>query len=186
MVVTVTPQQFNFVDYDATEIARVTTDLAATLGITGDIDLDIDESSPLARVLVVDDGDPIRIRADGGALEDTKRLRQFSEGSARTSLGRVLLRVRDRSSGGFAAAPPDAELSLAHQAAWDVYCVGRLGRAGVPVNEQRWRYHFRNRHGFNDDVDAAFDRIFAAEQWSWPELAALSNEVRSVQAASDA
>jgi hypothetical protein len=185
MVVTVTPQQFNFVDYDAGEIARVVTDLASTLGITRNIDLDVDESSPLARV-AVDDGDPIRIRADGGALEDTKRLRQFSEGSARTSLGRVLLRVRDRSSARFGDAPADAELSLPHQAVWDVYCVGRLRRAGIPVNEQRWRYHFRNRHGFNDDVDAAFDRIFAADELAWAELAALSDEVRGVQAASDA
>ena len=53
----------------------------------------------------------------------------------------------------------------------------------MPVNQQRWRYNFRNRHGFNDEVDVAFDRIMAAEGLSWAELSALSDEARAVQAA---
>jgi hypothetical protein len=183
MAVTVTPQQFSFVDYDAREIARIVSDLASTLGVTRDIILDIDETSPLARVVVVDDGDAIALKADGGALEDTKRLRQLSERSVCSSIGRVLLRTRDRASGRFGDAPPDAELTLPQQAAWDAYCAGRLARAGIPVNEQRWRYNFRNRHGFNDDVDAAFDQTFGADDWSWAELSALSDEARRVQAA---
>jgi hypothetical protein len=184
MAVTVTPQQFSFVDYDADEIARVVTDLASVLGITRDVVLEIDETSPLARVVVVDDGDAITLRADGGALEDTKRLRQLSKRSVRTSIGRVLLRTRDRASGRFDDAPPDGDLTLPQQAAWDAYCAGRLARSGVPVNEQRWRYNFRNRHGFNDDVDVAFDEIFRADGWSWAELSARSDDARGVQAAS--
>ncbi|MDQ1423532.1 MAG: hypothetical protein QOD72_1030 [Acidimicrobiaceae bacterium] len=183
MAVTVTPQQFTFVDYDAAEIERLMADLAAKLGITTDIALEVDETSPLARVTVVDAGDPITVRADSGALEDTKRLRQLSARAVRTSIGRVLLRLRDRASGAFDDAPPDTELTLPQQATWDTYCVGRLERIGVPVNQQRWRYNFRNRHGFNDDVDVAFDRIFAAEGWSWAELAAVSEDARAVQAA---
>jgi hypothetical protein len=187
MAVTVTPQQFTFVDYDAATIVRVVAELATRLGITSDIAVEVDETSPLARVTVVSDGDPITIRADSGALEDTKRLRQLSERAVRTSLGRVLLRLRDRASGRFDDAPPDDQLTLPQQAAWDTYCLGRLERIGVPVNQQRWRYNFRNRHGFNDEVDAAFDRIFTAEGWSWGELVALSDEARAVQtAASDA
>jgi hypothetical protein len=187
MAVTVTPQNFTFVNYDAAEIERVVADLATKLGITNDIAVEVDETSPLARVTVASDGDTITIRADSGALEDTKRLRQLSDRAVCTSLGRVLLRVRDREWGRFADAPPDAELTLPQQAAWDTYCVGRLERVGVPVNQQRWRYNFRNRHGFNDEVDAAFDRIFAAEGWSWGELAGLSDAARAVQtAASDA
>ncbi len=183
MAVTVTPQQFTFVDYDAATIERVVADLATRLGITADIAVEVDETSPLARVTVIHAADPITIRADSGALEDTKRLRQLSDRAVCTSIGRVLLRLRDRASGRFDGAPADSELTLPQQAAWDTYCVGRLERVGVPVNQQRWRYNFRNRHGFNDDVDVAFDRIFAAEGWSWNELVALSDEARAVQAA---
>ena len=119
MAVTVTPQQFTFVDYDAATIERVVADLATKLGITSDIAVEVDETSPLARVTVVSDGDTITIRADSGALEDTKRLRQLSERAVCTSLGRVLLRVRDRASGRFGDAPPDAELTLRlHRLAW--------------------------------------------------------------------
>jgi hypothetical protein len=42
-------------------------------------------------------------------------------------------------------------------AAWETYCVGRLGGLGIEVNEQRWRYNFRNRHGFTDEADEAFN-----------------------------
>lgn len=182
MTVTVEPTTFHLVDYDAGEITRLATDLAAKLGITTDIAIEVDETSPLARITLVDAGDPIRVRAESGAFEDTKRLRQMSERAVLTSLGRVLLKLRDRASGGFADAPADADLTLAQVAAWDTYCLGRLERLGVPVNQQRWRYNFRNRHGFNDEVDAAFDRIFAADDLAWSELAALSDEVRAVQA----
>jgi hypothetical protein len=183
MAVTVTPQSFTFVNYDAAEIERLVAELATKLGVTSDIALEVDETSPLARVTVVDAAEPITIRAESGALEDTKRLRQLSARAVCTSLGRVLLRLRDRASGRFDDAPPDTELTLPQQAAWDTYCLGRLERIGVPVNHQRWRYNFRNRHGFNDEVDVAFDSIFAADGWSWAELMARSDEARAVQAA---
>ena len=35
------------------------------------------------------------------------------------------------------------------------------------MNQQRWRYNFRNRHGFTDQVDAAFDRLWAER---WPDV----------------
>jgi hypothetical protein len=49
MAVTVTPQTFTFVNYDAAEIERLVADLAVKLGITGDIAREVDETSPLAR-----------------------------------------------------------------------------------------------------------------------------------------
>jgi hypothetical protein len=91
-----------------------------------------------------------------------------------TSLGRILLRVRDRLEGGFGEAPADDELSLAQLAAWETYCVGRIERLGVPVNQQRWRYNFRNRHGFTDRADATFDHIWGSEGLTWGELDELS------------
>ena len=90
----------------------------------------------------------------------------------------MLLRVRDRLTGGFADAPPDNELTLAQMAAWETYCVGRLERLGVPVNQQRWRYNFRNRHGFTDQVDAAFDRLWTSDGLTWGELQAITRRSR--------
>ena len=98
------------------------------------------------------------------------------------NLGRVLLRVRDRLSGGFGEAPPDDdELSLRQIAAWETYCVGRLERLGFAVNQQRWRYNFRNRHGFTDAADAAFDRLWNADSLSWGELDAISAEAEAAK-----
>lgn len=173
MSVTVTPQSFNFVAYDAALIQRVAEGLMASLGLEDrDLKIEIDETTPLARTRV-EIGDVISIRAESGAFEDTKRPRQQSEVATATSLGRVLLRVKDRLTGGFGEAPPDDELSLAQVAAWETYSVGRLGRLGVEVNEQRWRYNYRNRHGFTDEADEAFNRLWNSDGLTWGELEAI-------------
>ena len=173
MTVTVTPQTFNFVAYDAALIQRVAEELLDSLGLDRDVAIDVDETTPLARTRV-DIGDTIAIRAESGAFEDTKRPRQQSENATATSLGRVLLRVKDRLVGGFGEAPADEDLSLAQVAAWDTYCVGRLNRLGIATNEQRWRYNFRNRHGFTDAADEAFDKLWSSDNLSWGELQAIS------------
>ena len=111
---------------------------------------------------------------DSGAFEDTRRPRCLSETAVVTALGRSLLRVRDRLSGPFDDAPSDDDLTLAEFAAWDTYSVGRLGRLGYPVHLPRWLYNFRNRHGFTDEADEVFARIWSAEELSWAELSALS------------
>ncbi|MEO8265047.1 MAG: hypothetical protein ABI706_05985 [Ilumatobacteraceae bacterium] len=174
MSVTVTPQTFNFVAYDAALIQRVAEGLLASLGMSDrDVVIEVDETTPLSRTRVVI-GDTVAIRAESGAFEDTKRPRQQSDVATATSLGRVLLRVRDRLSGGFGEAPADDELTLAQVAAWETYCVGRLSRLGIAVNEQRWRYNFRNRHGFTDDADVAFDQLWTSDGLTWAELQAIS------------
>lgn len=170
MSVTVTPQTFNFVAYDAALIQRVTEELLESLGLTDlNVHVEVDETTPLSRMRV-EIGDSISIRAESGAFEDTKRPRQQSEVATVTAIGRVLLRVRDRLIGGFGEAPPDKELTLAQVAAWETYCVGRLSRLGIAVNEQRWRYNFRNRHGFTDEVDLAFNRLWSSDGLTWAEL----------------
>ena len=58
--------------------------------------------------------------------------------------------------------------------AWEVHAAGRLARAGQQAQLQRWRYHFRNRHGFTDEGDAAFDTLWSADTLSWAEIQALS------------
>lgn len=176
MSVTVTPQTFNFVAYDAAEIQRVTEALLSSLGMSDrDVRIEIDETTPLSRTRV-EIGETISIRAESGALEDTKRPRQQSAVATATSIGRALLRVRDRLNGGFSEAPPDKELSLAQVAAWETYSVGRLARIGIAVNEQRWRYNFRNRHGFSDEADRVFDRLWSSEGLTWGELEAISSQ----------
>jgi len=173
MTVTVTPQEFKYVAYDAALIQRVAEELLDSLGIDRDVAIEVDETTPLARTRV-EIGDTISIRAESGAFEDTKRPRQQSENATATSLGRVLLRVNDRLIGGFGEAPPDDDLSLAQVAAWDTYCVGRLSRLGIAANEQRWRYNFRNRHGFTDAADEAFNQLWASDNLSWGELEAIA------------
>ena len=173
MSVTVTPQAFNFVAYDAAMIQRVAEELLASLGLDDrDLLVEVDETTPLSRTRV-EIGDAISIRAESGAFEDTKRPRQQSEVATATSLGRVLLRVRDRLVGGFDEAPPDDDLTLAQVAAWETYCVGRLERLGIDVNQQRWRYNFRNRHGFTDEADQAFNRLWASDALTWAEFEAI-------------
>ncbi|MEY2524692.1 MAG: hypothetical protein QOJ66_3257 [Ilumatobacteraceae bacterium] len=174
MSVTVTPQTFNFVAYDAALIQRVAEELLESLGLADrDLNIEVDETTPLARTRV-EVGDAISIRAESGAFEDTRRPRQQSEVATATSLGRVLLRVRDRVNGGFGDAPPDDDLTLAQVAAWETYSVGRLERMGIEVNQQRWRYNFRNRHGFTDEADEAFNRLWAGDDLTWDELEAIS------------
>jgi hypothetical protein len=175
MSVSVTPQEFKFVAYDAALIQRVAEELLSSLGLEGrDLTIEVDETTPLSRTRVEIGDDTISIRAESGAFEDTKRPRQQSEVATATSLGRVLLRVRDRLDGGFGEAPPDDELSLAQVAAWESYCVGRLSRLGIDVNQQRWLYNFRNRHGFSDQADAAFNKLWDSDGLTWGELQAIS------------
>jgi hypothetical protein len=176
MAVTVTPAEFTYVTFDAGTIEDLLTVLMARLDMGGrSLQVDVNEASPVVRI-VVEDGEPIVLRADSGAFEDPRRPRALSDESVVTNAGRVLLRVRDRGDGSFAEAPPDSDLTLAEMAAWDTYAVGRLGRLGYRVYEPRWRYNFRNRHGFTDISDAVFDRIWAAERLTWSDLSAASED----------
>jgi hypothetical protein len=183
MTVTVAPATFTFVSFDAAEIRRIAAELLASLGMQDrEVAVEVDETTPLARIRI-DLGDALTIHAESGALEDTRRPRELSHTNTATSLGRVLLRARDRLSGAFADAPADDELSLAQVAAWEAYCVGRLDRLGVRTNQQRWRYNFRNRHGFTDRADEAFDRLWSAEGLTWAELASISSDAASAPTA---
>lgn len=173
MSVTVTPSTFQFVAFDAGRIEQIARTLVEALGIEQDVIVEVDETTPLAR-LRVEPGDPIVVHAESGAFEDTRRPRQQSETATATAIGRVLLRAQDRMSGGFGEAPPDDQLTLAQVAAWEAYCVGRIERLGIAVNQQRWRYNFRNRHGFTDHGDATFDRIWSSDGLTWAELDELS------------
>lgn len=178
--VTVSPETFRFVEFDAELIRQIASELSEALGLGGhDLRVEVDETTPLTRVRTSIDGGTITVRAESGAFEDTRRPRRQSEANTRLALGRALLRVRDRLSGDFDDAPADADLTLAQVAAWQAYCVGRLERLGHPQHQQRWRYDFRNRHGFSDVADAVFDRLWSSSHLTWAELDALSRSAMS-------
>ena len=48
--------------------------------------------------------------------------------------------------------------------------VGRLERLGYRAQRQRRLYHFRNRHGFTDVADAAFERLWTADGLTWADI----------------
>ena len=174
--VTVAPEEFTFVKFDAGEIASIVADLAGRLEIANPIHVVVNETTPLAKVYEEIDGTSsdatIVLHAESGALEDRQHPMSFSESATRESLGRILLRAHDRMRSDFADAPADLDHTLAENAAWDTYCAGRLARMGVDVNQQRWRYNHRNRFGFTDDVDERFDRLWSADGLGWADVAA--------------
>lgn len=174
MSVTVHPTTFQNVRFEASEIEAIAADLLERLGMSDDeLVIDLDESTPLAHVHVAGLS-PITVAVESGAFEDPKAPRALSPRHTAEVLGRYLLRIRDRREAGFSAAPADDALDLDATAAWDVYSNGRLTRLGYGPHEPRWRYIFRNRHGFTDAADAAFDELWAAESLTWGDLERLS------------
>lgn len=175
MAVTVEPSTFSLVDYDAQTIASLVEELAAAIGLDDtDIHVTVDETVPLGRNWL-ESTDPVHLFVESGAIEDPKRIRQFSALAATDVLGRHLRRAKDRMDPDFGDPGPDADLPLQHQVAWDVHTVGRLVRAGFPANRQRWLYAFRNRHGFTDVADDTFEQLWNAEHLTWARLTELSD-----------
>ena len=188
--VEVTPGEFTFVAYDAARIAAVAEKVAVDVGLgDSDIVIEVDDSTPLTRTRVESIGsadEPIRLHVEGGAFEDAAEPRHLSEPRTADVVGRLLWRVVDRRSGRFAGAPPDAELTLQEQVAWDTYAMGRLERLGYDVQEPRRRYHFRTRHGFTDVADRVYERLWSAPEGSlsWSDVAAACAETAAVRHAS--
>ena len=172
-MVTVAPATFNFVLYDGDHIAELAAGVAGRIGLPDDLELhvDVDEASMLQRVEVVEaGGGRVVVRVQGGAFEDRKRRRELSDDAVRSTLARVLYRVRDRMDPEFGPAPRDAELDLQQLTAWDAYSLGRAQRSGLADERGRRHYHFRNRHGFNDVADAVFERLWAGSGLTWADI----------------
>jgi hypothetical protein len=178
--VEVRPAEFSMVFFDATEIQGLVEQLASEIGLPADlpITVDVDETTPMGHARLVS-ADPVELRLESGALEDPKRPRQLNHDGAVDVLGRLLFEVRDRLDPAFGDPPSDSDLSLPLSVAWQVHCVGRLGRLGHRVQRQRRLYQFRNRHGFTDAADHAFDRLWTADSLTWAEISALSDDARA-------
>jgi len=174
MTVTVEPSIFKIVKYDADEIAGVAQEMLKLLGMEStNLLIDVDETVAMSRVTTTL-SDPVHILVMSSAFENLKKPMTFSIDNAKFSLGRGLLRIRDRQSGNFADAPTDEDLSVVESAVWETYCVGRLSRLGLKVHKQRWQYNFRNRHGFKDAVDKHFEKIWEADGLTWSQLSEIS------------
>lgn len=178
----VTPQEYTYTTYDAGEIERIALKLAGEVGL-GDstIEIDVDESTPLARTSVESVDEPVRVHVEGGALEDPTAPRELSERLTAETIGRLLLRVVDRRSGRFDGAPADDQLTLPQMVAWETSCLGRLERLGYDVRPPRRRYHFRTRHGFSDVADRVFDRLWDSDAPTWADIAAACDETEAAK-----
>jgi hypothetical protein len=174
--VTVTPDTFTMVQFDAAEIASLAEQLVRETGLPDgtSVEVEVIERTPLGRVRVTSI-DPVHISVEGGAFENPQHLRQLSPDRVIDVLGVHLFQVRDRLDPAFGGPALDDDVALAHRVAWDCYAVGRLDRLGHRTQRQRRLYHFRNRHGFTDEADAAFERLWSADGLTWAQITALSD-----------
>jgi len=147
--VTVSPEEFALVLFDAGQIVSIAGELAARLGVDRAIHIEVDERTPLGSSAVTS-LDPITITVESGAFEDAKRLRHLSRESVEAVVGRHLMRAGDRLDPAFGDPPADDEIPIGPYTTWDVYAVARLDRLGYPSQRPRRQYHFRIRHGFTD------------------------------------
>ncbi|HUQ39143.1 MAG TPA: hypothetical protein VM030_03240 [Acidimicrobiales bacterium] len=173
--VVVAPQQFHLVDYDPAVITAVAEKLAGEIGLTADVTLQVDESTPFGRG-TIESLDPPVVKIEGGAFENPKRPKALSEHSVVETLGRVLHQLKDRLDPAFGAPPVGEAVDQMHQTAWDAYAMGRTARLGYEISRPRRQYHFRNRHGFTDVADAAFDRLWQGTGLTWADVEAACAE----------
>ena len=184
MTISVTPDPFTLIEYDAATIAAIIEDTAALVGIPSSVDIALEVDEELFAPLVghlsdVVDGKVV-MWISGGNFEDNRLPRHFSEPQARRDLTLALLRAKDRLSDDFASAPPDKELKRAERAAWDTYANGRAARLGVNVRHQASLYEFRLQHGFTDVADAAFQRLWETDHITWDGLREICKETGAV------
>ena len=184
MPVVVHPEEFSMVLFDAAEIRALVEQLISDVGLPADlaVRIEIDETTPLGNARVAS-LDPVTLTFESGALEDAKAPRMLDPRGSADVIGRLLFEVRDRLDPSFGEPPTADALTLPQASAWQAYCVGRLGRLGHTVQRQRRLYHFRNRHGFTDAADAAFDRLWQGEDLTWAEIDAASERALAARSA---
>ncbi|MEZ5340775.1 MAG: hypothetical protein R2706_04805 [Acidimicrobiales bacterium] len=125
-MVTITPETFAKVLFDAEEIRRAAHEAVALVpGFvdTRSVELLVDEERPTTRV-AVSSLDPVVLAVESGALEETKRPRTLSPQRTTATVARLLFEVLDRESSDFGAPELGEPRRLAAKVAWDVYCYG--------------------------------------------------------------
>ncbi len=177
-MISVAPDTFVKVEYDAATIAEIAAEsLARVSDLSSDLDvaLEIDEDAATSR-LAISSLDPLVLAIDGGALEDYKDPRMLGRLESSIAVTRLLLEYIDRQNPAFGAPSLDAETTQAHRQAWDVNLYGRVGRIGLRLHKPRFLYNFRNRHGFSDNADRVFEQLWVADDLSWSRIVELSDQ----------
>lgn len=185
--VTVQPEEFTFVEFDAGRITELAEEMAKVAGLGSDVAvvIDVDEQSPFGLVRTGVEPGCVTIQAESAAFEDARNPRHLSDGGTRAVLGRVLFRAADRLDPSFGAPPADAELTYQQQTAWDAYALGRCDRLGYGGQKPRRRYHFRIRHGFTDVADRVFERLWGAERLTWADIESACEETAAARPEGD-
>ncbi len=175
--VSVTPEEFHLVFFDAKRIGGLVEQVAQTIGLPEDrpIEIVVDETSPLGRIRI-ESLDPIKVSLHSGAFEHPKKPRHMSDRSVTEAMAIWLFRAKDRLDPSFGDPPPDSELTLPQSVAWNTYSAGRYDRLGLSDTKARRRYHFRVRHGFTDVSDAVFERLWSSQFLSWSDIEAACAE----------
>ena len=182
-MITVVPTEFVKVEYDADRIAALSAEtVAAVPGVPDDLDIElrIAEDEATSRMAIVS-LDPVVFALDGGAIEDYRDPRRLGAPETKITITRLLLELLDRRDPAFGAPALDADVSQAHAQAWDVNLYGRVARLGHRLHPPRFRYNFRNRHGFTDAADRAFDQLWAADGLDWARIVAFSDDAGRVR-----
>jgi hypothetical protein len=181
VAVSLVPEEFTLVKFDASEVRGLVESAIADTGFPADVDVtvEVDEVLPhplTASVVEIIDG-AVTLWFTGGCFESPQRTTGLSVGHTKVELAAALLRAKDRLSGGFELAPEDDALTDRQRALWDAYAEARAAALGYPVREQRRRYVFRLYCGFNDVADAEFDRLWSGGTLDWPELEATADRL---------
>jgi hypothetical protein len=182
--VSVSPESFTLVKFDASTIARVLGEVADALGVPADqeIRVEVDEEAILGKT-EVRGLDPITLWTQSGAIEDAKKPREVSEDGVADALGVLLVQALDRQDPEFGAPPLDEQMDIALFVAWQVHCSARVVAVGFADQHDRRQYHFRNRHGFTDVSDRAFERLWSPEPLTYAEIVQLSDDALAAQPA---
>ena len=173
--ITLDPPAFEMMLFDA---ADVLADAAAAIDRVPGLELDslgitVDETKPTTRMRVTG-LDPATVHLESGTLENTKKPRTYSADAAAVTFTKLAFEISQRLDADFGAPDLQAELTHAERIAWDVQLIGRVKAAGVRVYLPKYRYDFRNRHGFADAVDSAFDRLLEMPSASFADILAIS------------
>ena len=119
--------------------------------------VEVDEANPLARTHLLSI-DPVVLAVDGGAFEDPRHPRQL-EHRRRWRWWSAGCSCRPSTAATRPSAIRRPTTPCPCPTGWPGTStpLGRLGPLGYPAQRQRRLYNFRNRHGFTDAADAAFD-----------------------------
>lgn len=173
-MISVTPSTFTKVEYQLDQIVTVAEEVRSRIGAgsalaDADIELLIDEDQPTARMSITS-LDPIVFALDSGAFEDTRKPREFGVEIASVSLASLLIEYLDRTSEAFGAPGLGEPADLADKVAWSVYTHARVARAGYRIHKPKHLYNFRNRHGFSDAADQAFEVLWAGVDLTYEQI----------------